>query len=563
MDSGPIRRRGIDKTCDICGRSFARNEHLVRHRRVLSESQQLALSNAPTGPFPGSGTSFSTSNEMVLDEAAIRSQIWEDTGGMDGIWDLPPLDAETWLHDLNDDPPSYRTWTQNALLNEDSKQEVAIGIMIDHFQRRSRASSPTKHGSERLWYSSAPLLHIYDKAVINVLLNIARRHLASTFPLYAGFQANEDTSHELCLAMAAVGGLFASVDGSANVAKALYNDARRIHLEKFFRDSRPPSLETSLNSLKTFILLEIYGLCSGDKRSYEFVEAFHRSTIQAASNVWHSAYNLGQPLNRELSLVSEALDVIENYRVLLQQRPPCFPAMSHRREWQSTSTVSVGQLMTAVGQLTNCAGNLHELVSLGVYTWAAGPKGQEHSRGYQLWRSEYVQLGLERWREANARSTETTQPSSCLLYHLAHIHLQVNIGFLQRFAHIFTKMPDNPRTKKIVDRLQQCICGQPFKVSLWHARAMLCCLKEYISMPTRHRQEVAAAQHLLEPPHLPYCIYFATLLMWYNEYGSTGQHSLASDACIRNGAQLLGMLKVKVARVLANALCELSSEEEM
>lgn len=28
-----------------------------------------------------------------------------------------------------------------------------------------------------------------------------------------------------------------------------------------------------------FILLELYGLCSGDKRSYEFVEAFHGNLI--------------------------------------------------------------------------------------------------------------------------------------------------------------------------------------------------------------------------------------------------------------------------------------------
>jgi hypothetical protein len=28
-----------------------------------------------------------------------------------------------------------------------------------------------------------------------------------------------------------------------------------------------------------FILLEVYGLCSGDKRSYEFVEAFHAKML--------------------------------------------------------------------------------------------------------------------------------------------------------------------------------------------------------------------------------------------------------------------------------------------
>jgi hypothetical protein len=31
-----------------------------------------------------------------------------------------------------------------------------------------------------------------------------------------------------------------------------------------------------------FILLEIYGLCSGDKRSYEFVEVFHGDLMEVS-----------------------------------------------------------------------------------------------------------------------------------------------------------------------------------------------------------------------------------------------------------------------------------------
>lgn len=34
-----------------------------------------------------------------------------------------------------------------------------------------------------------------------------------------------------------------------------------------------------------FILLELYGLCSGDKRSYEFVEAFHGNLLHVSSPV--------------------------------------------------------------------------------------------------------------------------------------------------------------------------------------------------------------------------------------------------------------------------------------
>ena len=160
--------------------------------------------------------------------------------------------------------------------------ESAIGMMADHFQRRSRASSPTKGGVRQTWYSIPPRLQMYDNEVINILLNLARSHLSATFKTFSTFEATSETSPELCLAMASVGALFSAVDGGTRIAKALYNDARRLHLETALRrDLDNSTFESCLGSAKTFFLLEIYGICSGDKRSHEFVEAFHYNTVES------------------------------------------------------------------------------------------------------------------------------------------------------------------------------------------------------------------------------------------------------------------------------------------
>ena len=106
----------------------------------------------------------------------------------------------------------------------------AVELMQTHFQRYSRAPSPAAEARE-MWFSGQPRLQIYDADIVNVFLNLGRRHIGSTFPLFTGFEAHSSMREELCLSMAAVGGLFCEVTGSTNIAKALYNDSRRMLLE--------------------------------------------------------------------------------------------------------------------------------------------------------------------------------------------------------------------------------------------------------------------------------------------------------------------------------------------
>ena len=197
--------------------------------------------------------------------------------------------------------------------------------MQEYFDRKSRAPSPTSSKANVMWYSAPPTLECYDATVVNIFLNISKKYISKTFSIFAEIEITPQTTEHFCLAMAAVGGLFCLVNGSFRVAKVMFNDARKLLLtsvgparpssltlpsdiwimqryrqKSVDRDEKlsevltagHPSFPYGILSLSVvassdfdssqFILLELYGLCSGEKRSYEFVEAFHADLSQVS-----------------------------------------------------------------------------------------------------------------------------------------------------------------------------------------------------------------------------------------------------------------------------------------
>jgi hypothetical protein len=180
----------------------------------------------------------------------------------------------------------------------------ALGIVEEYQQLKSGAATPSPESNNpQRWFSEPPQPQIYDDEVINIFLDLACNHIGSTFKVFATFNIDGETRTELYLALAAVGGLFCQVTGSFDVAKALYHDARRLLHASTNEESAQSSNDVgkSLSFCKTvciscfpttlpsnqrmltsdkLLLLELYGYCSGDKRTYEFVEAFHTDLLQ-------------------------------------------------------------------------------------------------------------------------------------------------------------------------------------------------------------------------------------------------------------------------------------------
>ncbi|KAK1059816.1 hypothetical protein LTR12_006864 [Friedmanniomyces endolithicus] len=138
------------------------------------------------------------------------------------------------------------------------------------------------------WCSAIPDPRMYDLDVLEIWVDIAVRCIGTLFPVFKNFQVDEGTTDALYVAMAAVGGVYCNVENSFHLAKVMFNDARRLALALPFRNGNL-SIEASLSLCKTFVLLEIYGIVSGDKRSFDFADVFHADLLQVVRHLLNAS----------------------------------------------------------------------------------------------------------------------------------------------------------------------------------------------------------------------------------------------------------------------------------
>ncbi|KAH8815294.1 hypothetical protein F5884DRAFT_172896 [Xylogone sp. PMI_703] len=552
----------------------------------IDESRVLeAAGSVHTYPSMGDLSPPGTDQEMTS-EAAIHSSIEAlfPTGPiqMDHIWNememmkdlLPQPCLGNWVDDLNDVSVMDDMWPLNPLtfdIDSSSSVDNAVDIMKDYIQRRSRAPSPSREEQKRSWYSVPPQLDIYDKDVVNVLLNLARTHISSTFTIFNDFEVNHNTRVELYLAMAAVGGLYCTAHASIKVAKKLYNDSRRLLLEAYLQ-STSPAFDESLSFAKTFILLEMYGLCTGDKRAYEFIEVFHASKLHATSSCLNVlSQDSASEKCRLAKLLSEAVRVLDCYRVLLLQRPPSFTVecplstqtSDGMHKFQRLSTGGLISTPNPNSQMSIPTADMHHLATIICYSWMAGPQDLESSPYPPLWKHELVELALNQWiqdktsRIATPCSLEIPQ---MLLFHLTQVALHANLRYVQRFTQGAAKTTIPSQMEEAMELVQAWRNSPHASKAQWHANAILHIVQEGMSPPRRYRSTEKDRPRFVEPPHLPFCIYFATLIIWYGQVVPGGD-PCSGDSAIETGSQLLFGLKVPVAQQLGTALCELLSSE--
>lgn len=93
----------------------------------------------------------------------------------------------------------------------------------------SRPLSPRTVSEHQQWMKSltsrpAPK---FDRTIVNIFLGLFQEHVAEFFPVFRRFRVTKRTPQHLYLAMAAVGGVYCSVPGSAKVSQWFHYNARR------------------------------------------------------------------------------------------------------------------------------------------------------------------------------------------------------------------------------------------------------------------------------------------------------------------------------------------------
>ena len=134
----------------------------------------------------------------------------------------------------------------------------------------SRPESPQARSQHESWLANMKRLDSvppFDRVIINVFLGISQRHICEFFECFRDFCIEKDTPEELYLAMAAVGGLYCSQEGSTRIAHWLYQGARLKLLAKvapFFLFSNPTS---SCPCAVMRVANRSQGLCQDERRA--------------------------------------------------------------------------------------------------------------------------------------------------------------------------------------------------------------------------------------------------------------------------------------------------------
>jgi hypothetical protein len=236
--------------------------------------------------------------------------------------------------------------------------------------------------------------------------------------------------------------------------------------------------------------------------------------------------------------------------VLLLQRPPTLTSLADAPLARGDSTASAVDNLSAVSCLT----------------WFAKPHRHVAGQEPVIWKPDFVELKLRNWIE---RPMADTEPSSLITYHMGHINLHVNIGFLQRHSRSLSRNDYRASKSSIKTSMWERVSGQSHETATWHSHSLLKLVRSMAE--TRfllpHHPDSVANQHtpsnrsFPQPPHLPFCVYFASLVLWYGAM-CTAKPLNQQNIHLRNGAQLLESLSVHVAKYLARALYELAQIPE-
>lgn len=185
-----------------------------------------------------------------------------------------------------------------------------------------------------------------------------------------------------------------------------------------------------------------------------------------------------------------------------------------------------------------------------------------------LWKKDFVDLACDSWFRVHGRVADA---SHLTVYHMLNIMLRANLTVIQSFAHSAPESPARDPAKGLAAReIHRWTQSPHYKISRWHAEHLIATIERTFMAPTNkfkqpgiqpsHKKasssSTEARQLPFEAPHIPYAVYFATLIIWCSAMTEEGNplNSLVAQAIITRGERILLLHKVHIAQLLARVL---------
>ena len=295
------------------------------------------------------------------------------------------------------------------------------------------------------------------------------------------------------------------------------------------------------------------------------------------STIWCAATQRELTLSGTNCSLLESLYILDCYRVVLLHRPSTLPWHPLERLAKSTQETSPFSLLrNLVGALASPGFevevsevqefSLATLSGLTPFLRQAMPLAPaDHGFVMTPWRTDFVEQAADKWLRMHRDKVE---PASQTLYHLMHITMHTNLLAVHNYAHFPVSGPVQDRVKESCRNfISRWVRGQHYEIAGWHAERLLECVEKALETDStedvpvgRHRQSqefLAPTRHsrsTVDIVHVPYSVYYATLVLWCGAKIVDGSCSLTRQSCVHRGTDILAQLKLRIATVLERVL---------
>jgi hypothetical protein len=189
-----------------------------------------------------------------------------------------------------------------------------------------------------------------------------------------------------------------------------------------------------------------------------------------------------------------------------------------------------------------------------MYSWQSISSGPIERRDL-LWKREFFELALNRWATANSH---TVEPRVMVLFHMNLTGIRTNLSHVHHFAHAYLR-GEVGQNHLLSLALRTWRDGDDCNRGLWHANELIKAAENLYRPPKSGEDDeesraARASEGFIEAPHVPFCIYLASLTLW--AAGMVVQNPSVDEAKshLESGVRILGHLKVRIAQVLRRIL---------
>jgi hypothetical protein len=161
---------------------------------------------------------------------------------------------------------------------------------------------------------------------------------------------------------------------------------------------------------------------------------------------------------------------------------------------------------------------------------------------------------------------QTSTYSSLAIYHMMNFMLHADLTMLQHFAHSTPgSAARDPKKSLVAKEIKSWKEGRHYKIANWHAEGIIASVEKAIGASSSKEQQRSVPTNTeprrlqFEAPHVPYAIYYATLVILCGALteDTTDMPGSNAQVFIARGERILSLHKVHIAQLLARVLYEI------